>query len=176
MDRIRIARELVKIARELTGGWYRRYYEDDSADLMLQEKPVEFEKMDTSLNSAVTKVLGATDGDLSQMLTVTVMALKKSGNASAASKVYTMFKTLLKQISRRMDDFSGEAEDFRRTDSTLNSAVTRLVAATGGSLSKMLTVVIMALRKAGHGSEANKIYSVFRAFLKKMEQRAPSLV
>lgn len=59
---------------------------------------------------------------------------------------------------------------IRRLDPSMNALVNKVIGITGGDIVKMLTLIIMVLRKTGHSAEANKIYALFRQLLKKIEQ------
>ena len=49
----------------------------------------------------------------------------------------------------------------------------KVVDQTGGDLSKMLTLVVMALRKSGHNEEAGKIFNMFKVIDKKFASEEP---
>ena len=59
--------------------------------------------------------------------------------------------------------------EFKKIDSQMNSIASKLLKETGGDLGKMMTVVVMALKKGGHSSEATTLYNKFRPLMKKFE-------
>lgn len=84
MKNQKIAKRLVRIASLIA--------EDDSAD------ESGLVKIDSSLNAITTKVIDATGGDLKKMLTIILMAMKKTGRTDEIAKIHNLFKQLMKKI------------------------------------------------------------------------------
>lgn len=59
---------------------------------------------------------------------------------------------------------------LRKNDPSLKAIVNKVVDATGADVSKMLTIIIMALRSSGHGAEAEKIYNLFKSVFIKVKK------
>jgi uncharacterized membrane protein (UPF0127 family) len=103
--------------------------------------------------------------------------LKMASNKKLAAELVKLAKEI---ASQQFDAFGFEDEDERsvlkRMDPRLNSAVTKLLQVTNGDFAQMLTVIVMALRKAGHSAEAGKVFNIFKSqTLKRIEQIAPAI-
>ena len=75
----------------------------------------------------------------------------------------------LMKLAQGLDADAGY--DFSRVDPSLNVLAARVARETGGDLSMMATVMVMALRKAGQQQAANKVFTIFRPFLKRVERQ-----
>jgi len=64
-----------------------------------------------------------------------------------------------------------EPAGFKRRDPSLNRVADKVSKATQGDLGKLLTVIIMSLRKSGYGQAANKVYTMLRPMLPRIEKR-----
>lgn len=93
MNSEQIAQEMVRLAKELVS--QVQEFEDDSIG--------EFKRLDPQLNVIVNKVVTATDGDISKMLTIIIMALKKTGHQSEATRIFTLFKRMLRRVETILD-------------------------------------------------------------------------
>ena len=66
--------------------------------------------------------------------------------------------------------FTEDESEFVKLDPELRAIANKVIRATNGDLNKMLTVVIMALKLSGKTSEANRIFTMFKPIMKKVDR------
>ena len=150
MDKVAVAKKLLKLAELVSEGESPKFPKD-TTDEGLVKNYEEIRKNDLD----VTGGKGYDD--------------YKSMNTKMSSKK----AALLEEISKlaKIAEAAGPAvaaPAVRKVDPQLNSLVSRAYAVTGDDLSKMLTLIIMLMKKAGHQADANKVYTMFQAIMKKV--------
>jgi len=83
---------------------------DRLAKLAEAAPPTAVKKIDPTLNALVSRVYSVTGNDLSKMLTLLIMIMKKAGHQQDANKVYTLFQAILKKVGRNFEDIESEEE------------------------------------------------------------------
>lgn len=100
MDKNKVAKSLLKLANELI--------KDDSQKTAAPEEQGDgdnvVKKKDPKLNAIVNKVDSAVGADVDSLLTLILMVLQKNGKKQEATKLYSLFRPLMKKVASKQED------------------------------------------------------------------------